>query len=381
MWILAFLATLAAGWSVSALRLLWPRATKITFALVQLMLRPFGTFSGDPVAMTIGSHRFSVEIAPTCSGLEGLGLILAFTVVWLILFRHECRFPQALILLPVGMIVLFLLNSARIASLILIGNAGFSGIALGGFHSQAGWLAFNFVALGTCVAAREVNWISARQSVRPEAAPGGNVSNPTAAWVLPFVVILAVGMLSRAMTASFEWLYPLRFFAAAITLWAFRRQYARLDWRVDWTGPAAGLLVFGIWIALDRSAVVPMPTALAAAPLGIRYGWLALRVLAATVTVPIAEELAFRGFLMRRFVSAQFDEVSFCRFSWLAVLASSLLFGLLHGSRWIAGSLAGVAYASVVVRRGRLGNAVLAHATTNALLALDVLFFHHWALW
>jgi CAAX prenyl protease-like protein len=69
------------------------------------------------------------------------------------------------------------------------------------------------------------------------------------------------------------------------------------------------------------------------------------------------------------------------RFSWLALLVSSLLFGLLHGDRWFVGILAGALYALVLLRRGRIGDAVAAHATTNALLAVDVLAFHHWHLW
>jgi CAAX prenyl protease-like protein len=205
--------------------------------------------------------------------------------------------------------------------------------------------------------------------------------NPTAAWVLPFVAILAAGMASRALSARFEWLYSLRLLAAVIALWFFRRKYAGLDWRVDWTAPSAGLLVFVIWIGLDHSVRGPMPPALAAAPSVAAVGWLTLRVLGAAVTVPIAEELAFRGFLLRRFISADFDAVSFRRFSLFALLASSLIFGVLHGNRWLSGSLAGIIYALTVMRRGRLGNAVVAHATTNALLALDVLIFHHWDLW
>lgn len=34
-----------------------------------------------------------------------------------------------------------------------------------------------------------------------------------------------------------------------------------------------------------------------------------------------------------------------------------------------------------MLRRGRIGDAVLAHATTNALLAAYVLVFHQWQLW
>ena len=386
LWALALIAALMAAFGGNAMRLLWRPATQFTFSIVQILLRPFGTFSADPAHMTIGNPRFTVEIAPTCSGLEGIGLILAFTIVWLVLFRRECRFPQALILLPIGTVIAFLLNSIRIAALILLGAAGFEGVAAGGFHSQAGWIAFNLVALGICLTAREVSWISATKPTRttartPERLAGSTLMNPTAAWVLPFVAILAAGMASRALSAGFEWLYSLRLLAGVIALWVFRREYAGLDWRLDWTGPSAGLLVFVIWIGLDHSVRGPMPPALAAAPSAVAVGWLTLRVLGAAVTVPIAEELAFRGFLLRRFISADFDAVSFRRFSLFALLASSLIFGVLHGNRWLSGSLAGIVYALTVMRRGRLGNAVVAHATTNALLALDVLIFHHWDLW
>ena len=387
LWALALIAAVAAAVGGNVTRHLWQPAARITFSVVQTMLRPIGSFSANPLTMTIGSARFAAQIDPACSGLEGIGLILAFTIVWLILFRRECRFPQALMLLPLGTAIIFLLNSVRIAALILLGNAGFEGIAAGGFHSQAGWVVFNFVALGICVAAREVSWISAKQpnttaarSPAP-ASPISKAENPTAAWVVPFVAILAAGMIARALSAAFEWLYPLRFFAAVAVLWLYRRKYYRLDWRIDWSAPSAGCLVFAIWIGLDRSLPVAAPQALAAAPSTVAFLWLAFRVLAATVTVPIAEELAFRGFLLRRLISTEFDAVSFRRFSWIAFLISSLIFGVLHGDRWIAGSLAGAIYALTVLRQGRLGNAVAAHATTHGLLALDVLVFHHWNLW
>ena len=377
LWVLALMAAVSAAFGGTALRPLWPRATAVTFGLVDAMLRPFGAFTGDPATMIIGSSRFSVNIAPACSGLEGIGLILAFTTVWLVLFRKEIRFPQALVLLPLGVAILFLLNSARIAALILIGHAGFDRIALGGFHSQAGWIAFNFVALGICLAARQSSWISKRQRVQVNEA----AANITAPWVMPFVAILALGMVSHAFSGGFEWLYPLRLASGAAALWFYREQYKSLDWRVDWMGLAGGVLVFAIWIALDHSGTARMPAELAAASRPMRIGWVTMRVLAAAVTVPIAEELAFRGYLLRRFIAPEFDEISFRRFSWLAVLGSSVLFGLLHGQRWIAGSLAGVIFAVVMLRRGRFGSAVAAHAVANALLALDVLCFGRWGLW
>ena len=109
--------------------------------------------------------------------------------------------------------------------------------------------------------------------------------------------------------------------------------------------------------------------------------WITLRVAAAAITVPIAEELAFRGYLLRRFISADFENVSFRTFTWFSLFASSVLFGLLHGRRWTAGAAAGALYATVSLRTGKLGEAVVAHATTNVLLAAFVLLFQKWSFW
>jgi len=46
------------------------------------------------------------------------------------------------------------LNALRIAILMLIGNAGFPDVAAYGFHSQAGWIAFNSVACGLAFLSR-----------------------------------------------------------------------------------------------------------------------------------------------------------------------------------------------------------------------------------
>ena len=84
----------------------------------------------DPAAMRIQTTHFRIIIAPECSGLEGAGLMLAFGITLLWLFRDECRFPQCLVLLPGGIVLLFLLNTVRIAALVLIGDAGARQIAV-----------------------------------------------------------------------------------------------------------------------------------------------------------------------------------------------------------------------------------------------------------
>jgi membrane protease YdiL (CAAX protease family) len=43
--------------------------------------------------------------------------------------------------------------------------------------------------------------------------------------------------------------------------------------------------------------------------------------------------------------------------------------------------VAGILYAYAQKRRGLLSDAIIAHAVTNALIALQVLVLGHWALW
>jgi len=162
------------------------------------------------------------------------------------------------------------------------------------------------------IVARRLPWFHARAPGRARA--GESPYNPVSGYPVPFLAILAAGMAVQAATGTFEWLYPLRLFSALGALWLFRRRYANLDWRFGWFAAGMGVAAFPIWIGLERftaaaNASRGMPAALAGASPGALMFRVSLRVLAATVTVPIAEELAFRGFLMRRFISADFENV------------------------------------------------------------------------
>ena len=382
-WAWALAAALLTCWVGNASRSLWVPASRLTFAIVKGILSFFlPRIVSDPASLTIGTPGFLVTVDPTCSGMEGVGLMLAFGVFWLTLFHRDFRFPRALLLLPASMAIAFLLNSVRIGALILLGTAGAPGVAAGGFHSQAGWIAFNALALSFAVGAQRLPWFGPpRKAPAPVAAPA---ENPTARYLAPFLAILAAAIVSRAASSQFEWLYPLRFFAAAAVLWHFRRRYSDLDWRFTWLGPAAGVLVFFIWIAADRLAGAPARS-VASGFSGIHgwpwITWLVFRTMGAVVTVPVAEELAFRGFLLRRLVAADFERVDFRGAPFPAILVSSLIFGFMHGGRWVAGSLAGLLYALVVRRRDKFGEAVIAHAITNAILAAWVIWTGDWRFW
>jgi CAAX prenyl protease-like protein len=169
-----------------------------------------------------------------------------------------------------------------------------------------------------------------------------------------------------------------------IPLWIFRGYYADLRWSWAWTPIFLGLFVFVLWVALEPAptpeAVALIPSALREMPVAAAAFWLIARVLGSSIVVPIAEELAFRGYLLRRLIDADFTAVSPKQFTWASFLISSVAFGALHG-RWVAGILAGMIYAAAQYRRGRISDAIVAHSVTNALLAAYVVIFGHWGFW
>ncbi|MBV8897113.1 MAG: archaeosortase/exosortase family protein, partial [Acidobacteriaceae bacterium] len=188
LWLYTLVVVVLACFLGNAVRSLWQSTNQITFVLVELLLRPFvSNVVANPVTKHIGTTSFAVDIAPECSGFEGVGLIVGFSLLWLAVFRRELRFPHAFLLVPAGVVSIFLLNAVRIAALILIGNAGASGIALGGFHSQAGWISFNAVALAFCVAAGKSSWLNVKTQ-EPASAPA--TTNPSLPYLLPFVSIV-----------------------------------------------------------------------------------------------------------------------------------------------------------------------------------------------
>jgi len=361
---------------------LWEPAAVLTFDLVWHILSPIlPTLRADAATRVLSTDRFAVEISETCSGLEGMGLITAFSIAWLLYFRREYFFPRSLLLVPAGLVAIYALNALRICVLMLIGYAGFPDIASYGFHSQAGWIAFNATAGSLVFFSRRSTWLNRTASGPREPA---ETDNPTAAYLMPLLAILAAGMLSLAVSSGFEILYPLRLVAGTMVLWIYRKSLSRmLDWHWSWRGPAVGVAVFLLWVSSAHLllAPAPLPAKLLALPSAARAVWLASRFAASILTAPIAEELAYRGYLMRRIISRDFESVPFQAVRWPAIVVSALAFGLAQGALWLPGIAAGLAFGLVTVRRGRIGEAVAAHASANALIATAVLGWNQWQLW
>ena len=178
----------------------------------------------------------------------------------------------------------------------------------------------------------------------------------------PFWRSSSTTMAAGAFSAGFDWLYPVKVIAVVVVLWLCRRSYVALRARWSWQGPIFGVAAFAIWLVLtpaEARGESGWPVALTQAQGGWSILWVCCRLGGYVLTVPIAEELAFRGYLIRRLTSANFESVRFDRFSWLSFVLSSALFGAMHGRWWLAAMLSGMIFGLAMRRAGRLSDAVL----------------------
>jgi exosortase E/protease (VPEID-CTERM system) len=389
----------------------WNQTGETTVRLVELLLTPL---AGGPVIrpepFVLGTDAFQVRILAACSGFHGIGLITMLLAGYLWWFRKLHRFPQSLLLLPIGVALVWLANVVRITALILVGIWISPAIAVDGFHSTAGWLAFLTVGLGIIWAATRMPFFtrsepvaaeitaaeSSPNAVRPQAIPEADGERSPAAFsvaacLIPFLALTAITMLTRAFTSGFDLLYPVRVVCVAGVLWSLRDALPWRECRISLLPVAIGGVAFAVWMLLAPWATAPsfaMPPGLHADPLDpAQLGqpwttlWLLFRVAGSSVTVPIAEELFFRGFVTRRCISEDADSVPLGQFSWFSFLVSAVSFGVLHGNAWLAGIVVGMLFGVALYARRRLFDAVVAHATTNALLSCYVMATGSWSEW
>lgn len=218
-------------------------------------------------------------------------------------------------------------------------------------------------------------------------------------YLLPYLAYVAIASIPADLLSR-EINYGLRLVAvSALILWA-RRWYCSL------TGPdsplvsaacgvAAGVVGAGLWVAL----LTPFVSAEApAAWSGLSF---ALRLVAAGLLVPVFEELMMRGYVFRlalqwdrergkgagqAFQTAlderSLDEVKPGEWSWIAIVISTLVFTAGHGMpEWPASIAYGLLMCALWVWRKDLVSCIVAHATTNIVLAVYVLQSGNWQYW
>jgi CAAX prenyl protease-like protein len=213
----------------------------------------------------------------------------------------------------------------------------------------------------------------------------------------PFLAFLLITLIQKNSGGAGDyWLYLAKTVIVGWMLWTFRRQIAEMRWKFSGEAIVVGIGVFLMWIglvplleliginaswAVRKSATAPVwnPLGFFLSPV---LGWLfvMVRIVGSTVVVPPMEEVFYRSFVYRYIAKPDFQTVPIGQFFWLPFIITSVMFGFGH-HEWLAGILCGFAYQGLVCWKKRLGDAITAHAITNFLLGLWVVYKNAWHFW
>ena len=351
----------------------WDILTETTFrGVVLLMSLVADDMVMAPPFQVIGTPDFLVSVADSCSGIEGFALITAFMGIYAWLFRDTLRMGRFWgVVLPVALALSWGLNILRITLLILIGDRVSPALAQNGFHSFAGWLFFMLLAFGVLVAASRISWL--RKETAAPAAPSTRLSqDDTAVKLIPFIIFMVSGVIAQTFWTAPELAYPVQAALMFGALWWGRAVLVRYAQWPDMVSVLAGLAIGIGWLAMAPEAE-PASGALMALPLWAFLLWAMTRIAGTVLFVPVIEELFFRGYLQSRLDIGGWPGKA------LAIAVPTAAFAALHG-RYLEAGIAGVIFALLVMRRGRLADAIAAHAVANALIAAVAAWRGDWGL-
>jgi len=237
-------------------------------------------------------------------------------------------------------------------------------------------------------------------------------ASPTLARVVPFLIFITFTFCQGQFgEAGRYWLYLGKTIVGVWLVWGLMRPLvAEMKWVFSWEAVVVGVAVLLMWVGLDgyyptmaelterylnpifraiglSSWATPAKANLPWNP-QVQFGhdsplaWLFIvgRILGSSIIVPPLEEVFYRSFIYRYIIRPDFQAVSLGVFKLSAFAFTALLFGFSH-YEWLAGILCAFAYQGLVCWKKRLGDAMTAHAITNCLLGLYIVWQDAWHFW
>ena len=226
--------------------------------------------------------------------------------------------------------------------------------------------------------------------------------SPVLARVAPFAIFLVLTFAQDYLGESGRyWVYFAKTLLGAWMIWAVRAVVQEMRWKIGWEGLVVGVAVFVMWVGIDGhypplnellqkigfatkksdgGAGVWNPFRQFGAGSFLAWFFIVVRIAGSSLVVPPLEEVFFRSFVYRYIAKTDFQSVPLGAFLWMPFVVTSLLFGFEH-HQWLAGILCGFAYQGLVIWKKRLGDAITAHAITNLLLGVWVVWKEAWQFW
>ena len=239
------------------------------------------------------------------------------------------------------------------------------------------------------------------------------VHKPTVAFVMPLVVFLlvvqwypsfadkqqtATGVVSYETKQYMAMLVGQIVIATGLLVWFGRIYLRHFPFRVSPLAVVVGAVGIVVWVGLCHLEIesqlmemIGLGSSAAARPsfnpflhlpsVGWQIAFMVPRFIVLAITVPIIEELFLRGWVVRYVHDPDWEMVRLQGLTWGAILAPTIYGVATHPGE----AIAAIAWFSLVtwlmLKTGNVWDCVVAHAVTNLLLGLYVIWFAQWQLW
>ena len=217
-------------------------------------------------------------------------------------------------------------------------------------------------------------------------------THPSVSYITPFACLLLLRSISSSAERSLIWQSAAFAIVLSVVIWLCWPPGTSLK-LTDPSGSALlGIAVFLVWIAPDivspdyrtmplfhNKIVGHLHSSLS--PRAIHNGWILFWRSFSAVLLVVAEELFWRGWLMRRLISRQFRDIPVGRYAPIAFWSVAVLFAAAQGPYWDVGLVAGVIFNWWAIRSGSLADLIWMHAVANACLSAYVIGSGAWQYW
>lgn len=217
---------------------------------------------------------------------------------------------------------------------------------------------------------------------------------PSLPWIGPFAVFMLLLVAAPYIPLAQPWESIVRVSVLIVALVAFSGSLIRTFRVQHWVGSVAlGIAVCALWVAPDllvpgwrnhwlfqNSITGTITNSIAPADLADPLV-VTLRIIRATLLVPILEELFWRGWLSRWVVNPNWQTVPLGKYTTMAFVATAVLFAMEHGPYWEVGLACGLIYNWWFWKTKSLGDIVLVHAVTNGALSAFVFVTGKYEYW
>jgi CAAX prenyl protease-like protein len=184
----------------------------------------------------------------------------------------------------------------------------------------------------------------------------------------------------------------------AVLLVMFWRHYTKIRWNGWWLGVIVGVIGIFQWVPMQlwlqhlthdtwvykffKPSDDPFNPFDAISNPALLYSFIAIRTASAVLVVPVMEELFWRDYLWRYILAPNdFKLAKVGEWGWAPFLIVSLAFGTVHGNWWLTAIVWAAMIGALLVYTKSIGACIIAHGTTNLLLAVYVLRTKEWAFW